>query len=423
MHASMRARRAGQVLLAPIAILIPVVLVLAACQPLLVQPRLPSQVTISGHGWGHGRGMGQYGAYGYAVDHGWSGSQILDHFYGGTRAARRSLKGVQRVVLRAQAGKDVIVDQERGHLKTSADGWTLVRRALRIQRVNSRQFKVYSGRGCGGPWTAWPGLITTGEISLRPTVKNSNNPAEMLKLCERGGARYLRDYVSAVLANGTIQTVNRIDTESYLRSVVPREVPASWAYGGGGRGGRALNAQAVAARSYALAGDRRWGSWATTCADTACQVYAGFGFRWADGRLTRFEHPATDWAIGTTERTVRMWSSGRIARTEFSSSTGGWTAGGDFRAVRDDGDNTRANPNHTWSVRLSAGSVESAFDRRQGRDVGRYEGMTVLSRNGLGAGGGRVRSVVVRFTGTDVTVTGDQLRVTLGLKSNWFSVR
>src|SRR5665648_49127 len=42
------------------------------------------EYTFTGHGWGHGRGMGQYGALGYAVDHGWSHLEILDHFYGGT---------------------------------------------------------------------------------------------------------------------------------------------------------------------------------------------------------------------------------------------------------------------------------------------------------------------------------------------------
>ena len=46
-------------------------------------------ITLDGHGWGHGRGMGQFGAYGYAVDHGWSGPMILDHFYGGTITNQR----------------------------------------------------------------------------------------------------------------------------------------------------------------------------------------------------------------------------------------------------------------------------------------------------------------------------------------------
>ena len=38
---------------------------------------------FSGHGWGHGVGMSQYGAYGYAL-HGASFQQILAHYYPGT---------------------------------------------------------------------------------------------------------------------------------------------------------------------------------------------------------------------------------------------------------------------------------------------------------------------------------------------------
>ena len=42
-------------------------------------------------------------------------------------------------------------------------------------------------------------------------------------------------------------------------------------------GSTQVRAQAVAARSYVLAGDTRWGTWATTCDDQTCQVYQGFG--------------------------------------------------------------------------------------------------------------------------------------------------
>src|SRR6476646_3603774 len=38
---------------------------------------------FSGHGWGHGVGMSQYGAYGYA-QHGSTFQQILAHYYPGT---------------------------------------------------------------------------------------------------------------------------------------------------------------------------------------------------------------------------------------------------------------------------------------------------------------------------------------------------
>src|SRR3954452_23466533 len=38
---------------------------------------------FSGHGWGHGVGMSQYGAYGYA-QHGATYQEILAHYYPGT---------------------------------------------------------------------------------------------------------------------------------------------------------------------------------------------------------------------------------------------------------------------------------------------------------------------------------------------------
>lgn len=47
-------------------------------------------IVVDGVGNGHGRGMSQWGAYGYAVDHGWDWRGILEHYYGGTEAATTS---------------------------------------------------------------------------------------------------------------------------------------------------------------------------------------------------------------------------------------------------------------------------------------------------------------------------------------------
>ncbi|MGI9604872.1 MAG: hypothetical protein ACR2P0_01915, partial [Acidimicrobiales bacterium] len=43
-------------------------------------------IVVTGHGWGHGRGMGQYGSFGYASEQEWGSAEILDHFYGDTVA-------------------------------------------------------------------------------------------------------------------------------------------------------------------------------------------------------------------------------------------------------------------------------------------------------------------------------------------------
>jgi hypothetical protein len=53
-------------------------------------PPAPAQAAVSvvldGHGIGHGFGLSQWGAYGYAVEQGWTSAQIVDHYYGGTVA-------------------------------------------------------------------------------------------------------------------------------------------------------------------------------------------------------------------------------------------------------------------------------------------------------------------------------------------------
>src|SRR3954465_15672206 len=43
---------------------------------------------IEGRGWGHGVGMSQYGAYGYALDEGRDFRWILGHYYTGTNVGR-----------------------------------------------------------------------------------------------------------------------------------------------------------------------------------------------------------------------------------------------------------------------------------------------------------------------------------------------
>src|SRR6266516_6212184 len=61
-----------------------------AAQPLPV-------IFVAGHGWGHGVGMPQYGAYGYAL-HGWSYDKIVAHYYQGTTLGQAPLRRV-RVLL------------------------------------------------------------------------------------------------------------------------------------------------------------------------------------------------------------------------------------------------------------------------------------------------------------------------------------
>jgi SpoIID/LytB domain protein len=213
-----------------------------------------------------------------------------------------------------------------------------------------------------------------------------------------------------MVTDNTSRAVNFVMMEQYLRGVVPRESPASWGDLGSGRGLNALKAQAVAARSYAWAEQRN--AKYKTCDTTACQVYGGAGLNG-----TRIENVNSDRAVAETGTEVRVFPNGTVARTEFSSSTGGYTAGGTFPAVPDSGDDVSANPNHSWATDVVVTRVQEAYP-----SIGTLQAISVSSRNGMGADGGRALQVRLVGDQASLTVSADALRSKLGLKSDWYRI-
>jgi hypothetical protein len=383
-------------------------------------------VDLAGHGFGHGRGMGQFGSLGYAL-RGWSYEQILDHYYGGTRMGKLA-QGDVTVQLTRFDGLDVIVAQEQGHLHTSAVPGVFS--ALRARRTGFNRFSVDAGMDCAGSPTGWQEIAqnVVGPVTFSPETRNDDR-TEMVQVCEPTGTRrWLRGDVLAV--EGTpgegSRAVNRLDMESYLKGVVPRESPANWGTSafGDGAGMQALRAQAVAARSYAAAESRS--AYAQTCDTTTCQVYAGRAEQ--DGAGFRdSESATTNKAVDDTRSQVRVFAAtGAVARTEFSSSTGGYTAGGVFPAVVDEGDATEHNPSHDWVARIPVEVLEGARP-----EIGRLLSVDVTRRNGLGVMGGRVTELVLRGTAGRAAMSGADLRLLfpyssaarpLGVRSDWFAV-
>ena len=227
---------------------------------------------FTGHGWGHGRGLGQYGALGYARDMGWTSEQILNHFYGGTTAGQAPPDGLVnpagvRVDLRYMRGKASVVGLETGQIVLKAPtGVELARVPTNVVRItiDGGQLKAQSGSGCEGPWTDLPLPSAHDEIFIVPDTSQTGISGS-LHVCGPGYRVWYAGEIKSVLNGGNQRTVNVVHIDDYLRGVVPNEMPALWPEA-------ALESQAVAARSYAMAGDTRHLPYADTCDTILCQV-------------------------------------------------------------------------------------------------------------------------------------------------------
>ena len=354
-----------------------------AAAPVAAAAALPSSLTIVGHGWGHGRGMGQYGALGYAsAPYNWTYTQILSHYFGGTTLAVTSTKtinarldeldGASSVVVAAPAGGALLLNG-----KAVASPRT-ISRAASDQTVTATKGATPADVVVSGPWSTGSSRSFAGAI---------------------------------VVKAGAAQVWNVLPLDAYVEGVVPRESPASWPTA-------ALEAQAVAARSYALA------VLAATpdaiCDTTSCQVYGGDPAQYpaADSAHSNAAVTATAGRVLLCGSYAPCGAPGRVALTEYSSSSGGYTAGGAFPPVVDAGDATASNPNHNWTQSVPSSAVQAAY----GSAVGKVQAVTVTQRNGLGDLGGRVTQMVVSGSAGRITVTGGQFAGALALRSDWFAV-
>jgi SpoIID/LytB domain protein len=381
-----------------------------------VAPRL---VTM-GRGFGHGRGMGQWGAFGYATAYAASHSVLLDWYYGGTARGLVDTNRDIRAKLSAYDGSWFIAVSDTGNLVTpSTPGvryWTML-----VIPVGDGTFGIFKGGDCNpdGPWTfvnIVPGPVQFWVDGMSP---HAEDPHQWFGMCSGVDVRFYRGWAEAVQTYAGPRVINQLPVEQYLKGVVPREMPASWGDASGGAGLEALMVQAVAARSYALTENRAPGIY-DICDTAACQVYGGAAlYRPATG--TRWlEDNRTNAAIGGTLGEVRIWPDGSgVARTEYSASTGGHTAGGRFPAVPDWGDEStyQGNPNFRWQHESSLQSVQASFPQ-----VGQVTAIEVTGRNGIGEWGGRATEVRIRGTQGTATTDGQTFGSLAGLGTDWFDV-
>jgi SpoIID/LytB domain protein len=359
-------------------------------------------VVLVGHGYGHGRGMGQWGAYGYAVDQGWTSAMILDHYYGGTKPGSigPASIGVYLDSLDGKTSTWITSSKDFAVGGIPVDGGS----AARILKTTTG-WAINTAHGGCAPWDLWgPTVRTSPTVAVKLIPQAGTTSADTLVTCSN--QRGYRGALSMVSVGSTPHLVNTLPMQEYLRGVVPSESYPSWGDARGGWGIEALKAQAVAARGYAWT-DNRYSSFARTCDTIRCQVYGG-----ATVKGLSVADPRTDKAIAATAGLVRVDSTGKVMHTEFSSSTGGYTAGGAFPSVPDLGD--RQAPNHTWTVSLGGGDLAAKYG------LGTFRQLRITRQNGLGAGGGRVLEVTIVGTTSSKVLTGGQFRTAFGLRSDWF---
>jgi len=204
-----------------------------------------------------------------------------------------------------------------------------------------------TARGDGLPEGTVPAItrdaVRLGDVACGPPpVDIVPARSARLKIAGRG----YRGTLHLDLAAGRPRVVNRVAIEDYLLGVLPGEMPERF-------GLEALKAQAVAARSYALAEAAAAGR---VYADTRSQAYAG----------RDAESPLASRAVRETRGEVLLSPAHRVVKAFYCSTCGGRTAPG--RSVFDDTPagvmelavacpDCRSSPNYAWLRRLSASRV------------------------------------------------------------------
>ena len=328
-------------------------------------------LVLDGHGWGHGLGMSQWGAYGYAK-HGWTYDRILAHYYTGTTLGQAKVATV-RVQL-VSATKTTL---------SSAVPWTVT-------------------DATGRHATLDPGALVlkgTPALAAQPALQPPFTFTAAQPLSVDG-----TPYRGKLVVSGDgklVQVIDSVGLEQYVKGVVPAEMPSNWAP-------EALKAQAVAARSYALANLAK-GRAFDLYGDSRSQVYGG----------VKVESPSSSAAVDATKGQVVLYN-GKIADTLFFSTSGGRTASAleatgiavPYLVPVSDPYDTLS-PYHDWGpVVLDAAKVAKTLKLSAPiADVQATPGPS-----------GRIKTVtVVSSNDSQVTLTGNQVRTALDLRSTWFT--
>src|SRR2546430_2388791 len=275
-------------------------------------------VTFYGSGFGHGVGMSQYGANGWATGVTGltlTGEQIVARYYPGTTLqfvdAQRSFN---RVLLSAPSSQGRYVCGDNRYFAGSladlnaSGGIRVLNEGANNQEIarsgGGQNFQFIAKNGIVEVWANWapPRLVYSGP---GPIVVAPIDATQPLGFIQKAGT--YRGSIRFTNLGGTLRVINVVTYDDYVRGVLPLEMPTSWHP-------EALKAQAYAARTYSYTAFKGTARDYDVTADQADQCYAG----------TRLHVTSSNTAVTATSGKVITYQGASI-RAYFASSNGGLT--------------------------------------------------------------------------------------------------
>jgi stage II sporulation protein D len=339
-----------------------------------------ARFTIRGAGFGHGVGMSQYGALGFA-QHGKTYDEILAHYYTGTQLGTTDPAATVRVLIQSTGTASFSGASQAGTRRLNPT------RTFKVRRHGATQVDLLSAAGK---------RLATFSAPLQVS-----GPEGVVQLGGAGAYRGVLEFRPDTF--GGVNAINAVSLEDYVAGVVSRESPSSWP-------AEALKAQAVAARTYAITTSKA-GDGFEQYADTRSQVYGGVAA----------ETASTNQAVADTRGQVVTFD-GQPVVTFFFSTSGGRTEAVEntnvgagpqphLKSVADPYDDV--SPKHRWEpTKLTLAQTGAKLS---GLVKGRFKGIQVIRR------GKSPRIVAADIVGSAgrTRVDGATLRARLGLLDTW----
>src|SRR3954463_4057989 len=185
-----------------------IALVLALCG---TASATSSNWTIRGAGFGHGIGMSQYGAYGYAA-HGRSWRDIVLHYYTGTHLGNAAGRTI-RVLLQSGNGTVWVSGATRAgnHKLDSSKSYRLMRKGLGVELRTARGKRIATMNG----------VVTvassSGSVALGGRAINGLSDGRYRGVIEVRPGTF-----------GGLMAVNALSLDDYVQGVIVGEMPTSW---------------------------------------------------------------------------------------------------------------------------------------------------------------------------------------------------